>query len=224
MVFYGAVAYYSAKLLKKAGIDIPKYILLSGTAAKTASILDSSAGNLKNLSAMFKYIFEKVYDIKLEREIVLEVSQMPKEITCKGALKSGTTESVTENVIKFWLGGLRDDKWSYALDKDKDIKITPKYKDIDSTVKTSIKEAILDFYHTLDDYTNNVRFESKYLIEQSAYEKFKDIRDVDIEDYLIRGLKAFYKKEDKHIEETLFFYPLIGILNKLTFELSKNEL
>ena len=68
-----------------------------------------------------------------------------------------------------------------------------------------------------------MRFESKYLIEQSAYEKFKEVREADIDEYLIRGLKAFYKKDDKHIEETLFFYPLIGILNKLTYELSKNE-
>ena len=155
--------------------------------------------------------------------MVLEVSQIPKEITCKGALKSGTTESITENAIKFWLGGFRDDKWSYALDKDKDIKKTPKYKDINSKVKASIKESIVEFYKILDEYTQSVRFESKYLIEQSAYEKFKEVREADIDEYLIRGLKAFYKKDDKHIEETLFFYPLIGILNKLTYELSKNE-
>ena len=224
LVFYGAVAYYSANLLKKSGFNIPpKYILLSGTASKTASILDSSTGNLKNLSAMFKYIFEKVNKTKLEKDMVLEVSQIPKEITCKGALKSGTTESITENAIKFWLGGFRDDKWSYALDKDKDIKKTPKYKDINSKVKASIKESIVEFYKILDEYTQSVRFESKYLIEQSAYEKFKEVREADIDEYLIRGLKAFYKKDDKHIEETLFFYPLIGILNKLTYELSKNE-
>jgi hypothetical protein len=221
LVFYGALAYYSANLLKKSGIDIPKNILLSGTASKTALMLDSSSGTLSNLSSLFKYIFEKVFNKNLDREIILTVSPNPKEITCNGAIGSGITDSIKENTIKFWLGGINDGIWGKAIDKEKDVSDTPKYENIDPNVNNSVKESILDFYKLLDQYTARVRFDTKFLIEQDAYDKFKELREDDIDDFLARGLKAFYKKEKRHIEETLFFYPLVGILNKLTYELAK---
>jgi hypothetical protein len=63
--------------------------------------------------------------------------------------------------------------------------------------------------------------EGDYNIELGAWETFRRMRGDHICEYLKRGNKAFYKSNDKHIEETLFFYPLIGILNKLSFELSE---
>lgn len=224
LVFYGALAYYSANLLKKSGIeDIPLYVLLSGTAAKSAIILDSSSpDNLVNLSSLFKYIFEHVYQKKTNRNIILKVAPNPKELTCKGALESGIAESVTQNNIKFWLGGINGGVWGKALDKEKDVEITPKYEDIskDNSAKENISNSIKDFYNILDEYTKTVRFETKFLIEQKAYEEFVKYRERDIEAYLERGLKAFYKRDKRHVEETLFFYPLVGILNKLTYELA----
>jgi hypothetical protein len=221
LVFYAALAYYSANLLRKSEIEIPKNILLSGTAAKSASMLDSSSENLNNVSSMFKYIFEKVFNKKLDREIILKVSPNPKELTCNGALGSGITESIIENTIKFWLGGVNDGIWDKAIDKEKDVEITPTYEMINDLSKASLKQSILEFYSLLDEYIKTVRFDTKFLIEQSAYDKFIEIREGDIDDFLSRGLKAFHKKEKRHIEETLFFYPLVGILNKLTYELAK---
>ncbi len=223
LVFYGAIAYYSANLLKKSGISqIPKNVLLSGTAAKSANILDSSSSdNLKNLASLFTYIFEYIYKAKVERDIILKVATNPKELTCKGALNSGISKSVTQNTIKFWLGGINGGIWGKALDKDKDVSDTPRYKDIDDTAKSNIVDSIKEFYKIMDEYISSVKFETKFLIEQKAYETLKENREVLITDFLERGLYAFNKKEERHIEETLFFYPLIGILNKLTYELSK---
>ena len=225
LVFYGALAYYSANLLKKSGIEeIPLYVLLSGTAAKSAIILDSSSpDNLVNLSSLFKYIFEHVYQTRTDRNIILKVAPNPKELTCKGALESGINESVTQNNIKFWLGGINGGVWGKALDKEKDVEATPKYEDIskDNSAKENISNSIKDFYNILDEYTKTVRFETKFLIEQKAYDEFVKYRERDIEAYLERGLKAFYKRDKRHVEETLFFYPLVGILNKLTYELAK---
>lgn len=221
LVFYGAIAYFSANLLKKAGIeDIPRNILLSGSAAKTAQIIDSS-DDLINLSSLFKHIFEYVYERTIDRNITLKVASNPKELTCKGALESGITESVSQNNIKFWLGGINGGVWGKALDKEKDVNNTPKYNEIDKVAKDYISNSIKDFYKVLDEYTGKVRFETKFLIEQAAYTKFKDLREGDIEAFLERGLRAFHKQNERHIEETLFFYPLVGILNKLTYELAK---
>ncbi len=220
LVFYSAIAYYSAKLIKKSGIGIPKYILLSGTASKSASILDSTE-NFSNLSVLFQFIFEKVFDKKSEKKVSVRLSEIPKEVTCKGALKANIKESIKDAPIKFWIGGMNDDKWGAAFDKEKDVQKTPKYGDINDGSKSDIESSIKHFYSILDEYKNTIRLEEK--IEPSAYKLFEEIRNSDIKDYLIKGIKAYYKKDDYHIEESLFFYPLIGILNKLSYALSEKE-
>jgi hypothetical protein len=220
-IFYGALAYYSANLLKRSGSDLPKFILLSGTASKTASILDTS-NKFTNLSGLFRFIFERVAKEEVPF-LTIKLSQIPKEITCKGALKVGIQDSITNNTIKFWIGGSGDRVWSSALDKVKDISLTPKYGEIDAGVRKLIESSIQEFYAILDDYTASINLEGAFNIELQAYQVFRELRDANIQEYLIRGLKAFYKKDEKHIEETLFFYPLIGILNKLSFELTENQ-
>lgn len=223
LVFYGAIAYYSANLLKKSGIGIPKYILLSGTASKSASILDST-DNFRNLSAMFQFIFEKVYGKGSDSETSIRLSPIPKEVTCKGALKANITESIKKAPMKFWIGGMLDDKWGVAFDKELNVQETPKYGDVNDSSKSEIEKSIKDFYSIIDEYINTIRLESKFIIEPSAYQVFQDTRDSGIKDYLIRGIKAFYKKNDVYIEESLFFYPLIGILNKLSYALSEKQI
>jgi hypothetical protein len=76
------------------------------------------------------------------------------------------------------------------------------------------------YFTLLDEYFKGVSLEANFGIDNAAYLKFRQMRSSNITDFLEQGLKAFYKSPEKHIEETLFFYPLIGILNKLAFELA----
>lgn len=221
LVFYAAIAYYSANLIKRSSLKIPKNILLSGTASKTAGIIDPTK-RFVNLSNLFKFIFEKVFDSSIP-SIKIELSPIPKEITCKGALRMGIAESITQNKIKFWIGGKEPGVWTQAIDKEKDIQDTPRYQDINQNVKNDLENSIKEFYSIFDEFIKTSNLEGAFNIELQAYTLFKSMRDENIQEYLIRAIKAFYKKDEKHIEETLFFYPLIGILNKLSFELSQNQ-
>jgi hypothetical protein len=218
-IFYGALAYYSSNLLKRAGMDMPRFVLLSGTASKTAAIIDPTP-RFSNIAGLFRYFFEKSWQ---QTAVIPEVklSSIPKEITCKGALKVGIAESITNNSIRFWIGGGGTGIWNLALDKVTDISKTPKYGDIDETAQQMIEASVLEFFAILDEYTGSVDLEGLYNIELRAWETFRRLRGENIREYLKRGIKAYYKNSEKHIEETLFFYPLIGILNKLSFELSE---
>ena len=223
LMFYGAIIYYSANLMKKHGmIEIPKNILLSGTASKTIKIIDS-INNLPNTSKLFKYIFESVMGVKTDN-LNIVLSENPKEITCKGVLRAGINEDITNCPMVFWLGGDNDSVWSKALNKNTDIPNTPYYRDLESgVVKSLVENSIKDFFSLLDNYFKQINFEGDFGIDNEAYLKFKEMRSQNIRDFLEHGVKAFYKSADKHIEETLFFYPLIGILNKLAFELSNTD-
>lgn len=222
LVFYGAIAYYSANLLKKSNIGIPKYVLLSGTASKSASIIDASK-DLKNLSNMFQFIFEKVLNIKLNTKLELILSSIPKEVTCKGALKANLDDNITKSPIKFWIGGTQNDNWGKALDRELDVQSTPKYGELNESHKSQIEESINEYYSILDEYIKTIDIEAKYIIDHKAYSVFKNVRESGIQEFLIRGIHAYYKKPNSKISETLFFYPLIGILNKLSYSLAETK-
>jgi len=196
---------------------VPKYVLLSGTASKTASIIDPTE-KFEFLSSLFQFVFGKVYESDV-KNINIELSEIPKEVTCKGALKAGIESNIQSPPIKFWIGGLNEDVWSKTFDKEKDVSNTPKYGEIKELAKSDIEHAIIDFYHILDQFKDSLRLEDK--IEPSAYKLFKEVRESEIKDFLIKGTKAYFKKDDYHIEESLFFYPLVGILNELSYTLSE---
>jgi len=220
LVFYGAIAYYSANLLKKSGVAIPKNILLSGTASKTASIIDPT-DDLKNISDLFKFFFEKVYGEKIDRSIGVNLSDKPKEITCKGGLKASYNSNMVDSIpIKFWIGGVNNDVYGRVLDREGDVVNIPKYGDINDIVKRDVENAIEDFYLVIDSYLKSINVETKYALSPDTLKIFKSIRSGNTIDLLIRGIKSYYKKDESKIEETLFFYPLIGILNQLAYELS----
>ncbi|MBZ9787601.1 hypothetical protein LB456_09050 [Psychroflexus sp. CAK57W] len=221
LIFYGAIAYYSATLLKKAGITKPKNILLSGTASKTANILDTSK-NYKNLSAFFDFIFNEIHESDSTYDIKIKLSDKPKEITCKGALKADYEESVRDIPTKYWLGG-SEDVFGKVIDKDKDFKITPQYGDLGDTSKNDICNSINHFYSILDDYIDKNNIQTKYMIDTKSYSVFKSLRSEGLTDLITRGINAYHKTKDTNIGETLFFYPLIGVMNKLAFELSSNS-
>ena len=223
LIFYGAIIYYSANLLLKQGTaETPKNILFSGTASKTIKIIDTQVGN-PNIAGLFKYFFKKVMGIEND-QINIALSENPKEITCKGVLRADLDGSSINSPVVFWLGGNDNSVWSKALNKTSDIAITPYYRDLETAGnKTLIENSINQFFTLLDDYFKGVSLEGNFGIDNAAYLKFKQLRSTNIQDFLEQGLKAFFKSPEKHIEETLFFYPLIGILNKLAFELANMD-
>ena len=172
---------------------------------------------------MFQFIFERVFQKEAEKKLQIKLTPIPKEVTCKGALKANIGDSIKESPIKFWIGGTQNNNWGTILDREKDIQNTPKYGDIDQKEKIEIENTVKDFYNVLDDFLGTINITSKFMIEPSAYKVFKEMRENDIKDFLVRGVKAYYKKDDAKIEESLFFYPLIGILNKLSNALAEKS-
>ncbi len=220
LVFYSAIIYYSAHLLAKQRVmEIPSNILFSGTASKTIRIIDTLPG-FPNITELFTFFFKKIMGVDASK-ITVVLADNPKEITCKGALKAAIDKDLLKCPSVFWIGGKGNSIWNQVLDKNKDVPITPLYKNVnDKDTKKYFKESISDYFSLMDEYFLSKNLEASFGINKSAYIKFKEIRSQNITNYLEQGLKAFYKSPEGHIEETLFFYPLIGILHKLALELA----
>lgn len=221
LIFYSSIIYYSANLCKKQSLKTaPKNIFFSGTASKTLKIIDASK-DYKNISKLFKYIFETIMDVHVDR-LDIKLDDFPKEITCKGVLKAGIDESIDNCPIVYWLGGSDNTSWDKILDKRKDYNLAPTYNDLsEGTNKEIIQRSIENFFKLIDKYFDTVgNIDNEFSIDYLAYKKFKDIRSSKLQDYLEIGIKSYYNNPNDKIEETLFFYPLIGQLNELATELA----
>jgi hypothetical protein len=219
-IFYSALAYYSANLLKRAGIDPPKYLILSGNGSKTTDIIGFSG-----TKEVFQFMFRKLYERDEIKIDLVERVKYPKEVTAKGALKSPPDENM-EIPIKFWIGGMENEAVSKVFDKQKDYKEIIKYKEFleNENLKRDVVKGIKSFYELMDEFVDTVNFEHVYPIERNTYEVFKEIREKDLQDLLEKGIKAFKHQVDVRIAESLFFYPLVDKLNVLAYEIYKSSL
>ena len=224
LLFFGALGYYIAKLTKASGTKSPGYITLSGMGSKASKIIDPS---LMRLSGLFQFFYEW-HGCSIETEIEMRVADNPKTITCKGALEracvggKGAAFSEDDKLPSvFWLGGEGEGIWEQVLDKTTNIQNIPLYGEVrkNEAVRQFILSAIGDFYIAMDEYVKRNRISDFYGISLSAYNVFQKMRDRDIDGYLQRGIGFFGKSDDDAVEDSLFFYPLRGIINKLTYEL-----
>ncbi len=221
LLFYSAIGFYVSKILKSERYEVPRNFLFSGTGAKSLKIIDSSA-NLNHISNLMKYMSEKVLG-KNAQTVVSMLSEIPKEITCKGGLLKSANGEVS---TKFWLGGSENSNWDLILDHNS-FSEAPKFNECTSNNLNFIIETVEEFYTILDDYFKTINIENVFGIKRDAYEKFKEMRSDQLLEFLKKGIDLKIESEGDNsniqIEETLFFYPLIGVLNKLAFKLATKD-
>lgn len=218
LVFYSSIIYYSAKLQKALGKPMPKNFIFSGTASKSMLFLDSSQDS-KKIKELIKYFYGNILKEELQdRNINIVRDAQPKQVTARGGLKLITTDYISENEMKFWLGG--SNSLNKVVDKHKDVKTTPRYNEVGGNEAMDIIHSIKDFYSMLDGFIDGRRLSDQFNIDESAIQIFKDIREEDLIDFVNWGVESYYGNHSHHIEETLFFFPLIGVLNRLSYQLS----
>lgn len=201
LLFYSALVYHLAQLMKFKEIAVPRNILFSGTASKSINLLDSG---MTKVNQLFNEIFNGVYG-QTNARIEVIINESPKVITAKGALK-GILDKDVDNLIQSHVGTV-----------DGAERQTIRYNQIDGLIIDQVIENVHIFFKLLDDVNAKMNFNKSFGISSSAYELFKDIRGENLKDYLLIGLKERKKDVDDTssvIEETLFFYPLVGILNE----------
>lgn len=222
LVFYASIFYYSAQLQKKQGKTIPDNFIFSGTASKTLLFLDNSRRDgFKRIKDLILHIYSEVFEEDFtSHKLNIELDKDPKQVTARGGLRLTTSERLEEDKVMIWLGGRNVlDK---VVDKQNDIKSTPRYNEIDRDKANDVIASIQDFYLVLDKFMDSRRLTSDFNIDESARVTFKEWRDLNLEEFVNWGIESHYGDKSHHIEETLFFFPLVGVLNRLAFKLSLN--
>lgn len=213
--FYSAIVYHIAELMKTKQIELPKHIIFSGTGSKILNIISPDK---KILSEFSKAIFESVYEDSFDSDdLSIETEkEMPKEVTCKGGLMLNPEDLVFD---------VRNIKTTLTCVENKGIGSLT-YDKLDEDTKANIVTYVNDFNKFFLSLNQRFSFSDYFNISEESLKIFKEEANKHLRDYLEEGLEYNKKldsvgNDDKEIEESLFFYPLIGAINNLSSHLSQ---
>ncbi len=221
LFFYGSIIYHLACLMKAEGLEPPRFINFSGTGSKILNIADPSPG-VGKLTEFTRMIFEDVYAIALTEPMEIKQFEEPKEITCKGGLLCSDYTGVDEIELKI--------KTVLLGDQNKTIVpgTTVSYADLENPeLLQTVTAEVSGFIDRFFGWNEKYNFNSKFGINPSMFGKYKEWLKQDMRQYLLAGIRG--KMEDvqenaaANVEETLFFYPLTGGLNKLAHNIQMNN-
>jgi hypothetical protein len=214
IVFYSSIIYHIANLMKAKGLDAPTNILFSGTGSKSILITNGS-NNLDKLDKLTGLIFDKVFEGNKNHKVKINIEPNPKETTCKGGLEIDVDS----------IGDIEDIKSVLLGDKEKStIKENPvKYNNIaDDLIKSVVSEvdSFIDILFSIDDTMN---FKKYFGVNSAHFDSYKTILKEETLNLLDTGLRRKIESLKGNIniplEESLFFYPLVGALNKLSYKI-----
>jgi hypothetical protein len=200
-----------AELMKEHNMDAPRHIAFSGNGSKVISILTTDN---KLLADFTRYIFAKVYgnvDCVKDLEIIYEPNANPKANTAKGACSRNTlqiNEASIQNIIPL---NLRNTDTKY---KD----VNDQY--LDEHILPSVKE-FMDF--VFNDLVDEFKIRDNFGVHADSIKSAQNVAYNDWLTYAKNGvqLKLDDDAAEDSIDETMFFYPIFGIINAIINEIRK---
>jgi hypothetical protein len=216
-LFYAAIIFHICKLMQVKGLDAPAYITFSGTGSKIINIIDDSDG-LKRLTKFTNLIFKNFYP---ECDVTLKKYAEPKEMTSKGGVYFDIqSEEIEIEELKEVLLG---DKKTVLNDKNK-----LKYDKLDDKYFQHISSEFQEFLTIFENINDSLNFKKYLRFSKEDFLNFKPLLErkiiQDLKEGVSQKLEEIRDGKLEDIEETLFFYPLIGSLNRLAYQIYLSRL
>ncbi|MBC7570998.1 MAG: hypothetical protein H7319_14865, partial [Spirosoma sp.] len=216
VLFYTALLYHIAQLMKHRGIGLPGALTFSGTGSKVLSIISTDDVMLGKLA---RIIFEKVYNEQYGASglTLFYERKGPKEVTCKGALmQPANSRPIDTEAISYVYPATFQNEFPTLTYAD-----LRKPAVIDSLLNET--NAFIDFFFELNQtfsFTRNLNVSPGSLA--IAQRELRTHLDTSLMDGIQRKESDAAAESSgmsdalaAPIEETLFFYPLVGAINKL---------
>jgi hypothetical protein len=216
VIFYEAIIYHIANLMKSKELTTPERLLFSGTASQLLKIIGHSK-NSQELLYLTNLIFKKVFTNEDKiKEIIL--SSNPKEVSAKGGTKIDQIDIKPEDIKAVSIAGdnilMPDEGNIFYIDSN---------DHINSTLESYGK-----FLDSVNEINNSFSYYKNFGINPNIYNMSIEFLRENAENALRTGI-SIKKKElgdlinTEQISETFFFYPLIGSLGELAYKIVTRE-
>lgn len=209
IIFYTAIIYHIAQILNLKGMPMPRHISFSGNGSKILRVITPDDRLLAKFTCkIFQLLNVDRTDGKLEILGLGDNASSPKQATCKGALV--TNHPLDEDRDKVVI--LKGDGTSFVDSDDT-------YDSIDANYISKTKGAVEKFFEfTLDKLNKEFNFDENFGVTPESLALAKEVYADDLDTFISRGMTL--AKEDSNgqerISETLFFYPIKGVMNVLS--------
>lgn len=227
LVFFSAIIYHLARLLKQLEQPMPRQIAFSGKGAGIISLLDADTRS-RNAASLAMLIFKKVYGQEYHAEgLDILLGNNPKERTTFGALnmaRRGNLNIEFKNAVLLLSGAtssagsetfLTIDNLRQQAAQNNDLVI---YKDLTEHHYDQLEQEVREFLDFFFDLNREFPFSSKFgALTGDKLMRCKSVLAADLRSNLKNGLDARLSTVDtsEHVTEPLFFYPLTGALFQL---------
>lgn len=217
IIFYSAIIYHLAKIMKAKGEEMPRHIAFSGNGSKVIRVLTSSD---KTLEKFTKKIFEKVYSQNYPSDglTILQNVDNPKEVTCKGGLSNPLKQSY-EDIASTKI------VYKSVNDGQDDFIRKETYAGINDAYLNKVVDEVKTFINFVFELNNEFSFKNNFDSVELSMNIAKEECMRDLLTYTKNGLENKKKEvsDNDIIEETFFFYPLSGMLNALVSAIYKKN-
>ena len=208
ILFYTAIIYHIAKIIKAKNLKLPRHIAFSGNGSKIIGIISTDS---KIMAKFTKVIFEKVLETKYDTALDilgLEQGSNPKESTCKGGLQAmDSNEDEIESII------LKDSFGNLVTNGDT-------YSTIDNNQKKQIENSIKSFFNfALYELPLEFNFDNNFGVDDVTIKIAQEECCNDLDTYLEKGIELSTNESgnvDNKIEDALSFYPIKGVIQTLS--------
>lgn len=213
VLFYTAIIYHVALIVKAKGLEIPRHIAFSGNGSKIISVITT---NIALLASYTKVIFEKVLCERCDHPLDVLIGNNPKEATCKGGLLPIAVNDEPQKVtLKNSNGDLISDTDTYAF--------------IESHLG-EIEESVKKFFDFMFNEMPRAYDFDNFSISRESLDVARSVCMNDLDTYLERGYQQSLAESGNNnarkVEESLSFYPIKGVIQALSTALYnkyKNE-
>lgn len=210
LLFYIAIIYHVANILKLKGFPMPRVIAFSGNGSKVLSAIGS-----RQLQGLTKAILEGVYNSVAQNGLNVDTSSdNPKELTCKGGLQNEEPMELSD--ARRLIVAL---KTSQSLYGDNDTYATAITEQEKMAVVADVN-SFLDFVQALD---RRYSLRDNFGLSRTHTDLIGSVCRRDLDEYLSKGihrkLQEMQNDKQEKVQETMFFYPMIGMLDALSAEI-----
>ena len=210
VIFYTAIIYHIAQIVKLKKLPLPRHISLSGNGSKVIKIISADTSILSSYS---KKIFELVTGNSFGSnplEIIGLDNEGSKESTCKGGILGSEPNGNQEKQLILKSTG--DELLSNVV-----------FGSIDEVYKKSVEQSSQKFFDFFFKLCSNFNMKDNFGITNNSINIAKKYCNQDIVTFINRGLDIQRKdyEDTDPLRETLFFYPLKGVLSNLINNLTE---
>lgn len=210
VLFYTAIIYHIAQIVKLQQLPLPRHISLSGNGSKVIKIISTDTSIL---SSYTKMVFETVTGQSFGNNplgIIGLDNEGSKESTCKGGILGSEPDGNLEKQVILKSTG--DELITNVV-----------FGSIDEAYKKAVEQSALKFFEFFFSVCSKYNMKDNFGITNNSINTAKLYCNQDLATFINRGLDIQRKdyEDSDPLRETLFFYPLKGFLSNLINNLSE---